>query len=339
MEDSILGFVEIVIIAFIIFVFWYAKHSKNKKQAMGIKIKKKFEAQQNDQLKRSSFINEQSDTISEFKIEKSNFTDKEIDYYVTKEINKRTEEHGYLNSINNIIIPAIDLSKRDPMFEEAARLIVASQKASTSDIQRKFSIGFNRAGRIVDQLEIAGIIGPNEGIKARQVMVKDDIHLDQILKLLGSDIHVSEREIYFNEHILPSKIDFIEKKVQEIIKQKEEQKEAKLKEDIKQQLLKKEKERKEKSRVQVLEDQVRKEMIERGELLNDFSDTKRREPIPQDVQDRVWNRDGGRCVKCGSKEKLEFDHIIPFSKGGSNAYRNLQILCEKCNRQKHNNIG
>jgi S-DNA-T family DNA segregation ATPase FtsK/SpoIIIE len=78
----------------------------------------------------------------------------------------------------------VDMSKRDPLFEEAARLIVSSQQGSTSNIQRKFSIGYNRAGRIVDQLEVAGIIGPNEGSKARQVLVMDDHHLDLILKQL-----------------------------------------------------------------------------------------------------------------------------------------------------------
>jgi len=77
---------------------------------------------------------------------------------------------------------SVDMSKRDPLFEEAARLIVASQQGSTSNIQRKFSIGYNRAGRIVDQLEVAGIIGPNEGSKARQVLVMDEYHLEQILK-------------------------------------------------------------------------------------------------------------------------------------------------------------
>jgi len=64
-----------------------------------------------------------------------------------------------------------------------------------------------------------------------------------------------------------------------------------------------------------------------------------REPISQEAQDAVWNRDGGKCVKCGSRENLEFDHIIPFSKGGSNTKRNLQLLCERCNREKSNNIG
>ncbi len=56
--------------------------------------------------------------------------------------------------------------------------------------------------------------------------------------------------------------------------------------------------------------------------------------IPKDVKISVWRRDQGKCVECGSKEKLEYDHIIPVSKGGSNTERNVQLLCEKCNRQK-----
>lgn len=78
----------------------------------------------------------------------------------------------------------VNLKDRDPMFEEAARLIVANQQGSTSLIQRKFSIGYNRAGRIMDQLEAAGIVGLFEGSKARQVLVIDDIHLEQIFESL-----------------------------------------------------------------------------------------------------------------------------------------------------------
>ncbi len=59
-----------------------------------------------------------------------------------------------------------------------------------------------------------------------------------------------------------------------------------------------------------------------------------REPIPEVVRHEVWRRDKGRCVKCGSQERLEFDHIIPVSKGGSSTARNLQLLCEPCNRKK-----
>ncbi|MDD4713696.1 MAG: DNA translocase FtsK 4TM domain-containing protein [Bacteroidales bacterium] len=80
--------------------------------------------------------------------------------------------------------PGADLSERDPMFEEAARLIVIHQQGSTSLIQRKFSIGYNRAGRIIDQLEVAGIIGPSEGSKARQVLVEDEFQLENILARL-----------------------------------------------------------------------------------------------------------------------------------------------------------
>ena len=67
--------------------------------------------------------------------------------------------------------------------------------------------------------------------------------------------------------------------------------------------------------------------------------SKRTRTITQNVKDRVWNRDGGKCVQCDSNENLEFDHIIPFSKGGANTYRNIQLLCEQCNRQKSNKIG
>ncbi len=78
----------------------------------------------------------------------------------------------------------IDLSKRDPLFEDAARLIVNAQQGSTSLIQRKLSIGFNRAGRIMDQLEAAGIVGPAQGSKPREVYFQDIISLEDYLDSL-----------------------------------------------------------------------------------------------------------------------------------------------------------
>jgi hypothetical protein len=60
--------------------------------------------------------------------------------------------------------------------------------------------------------------------------------------------------------------------------------------------------------------------------------------ISQKVKNEVWKRDEGKCVECGSNKKLEFDHIIPFSKGGANTYRNIQLLCENCNRSKSDKI-
>jgi S-DNA-T family DNA segregation ATPase FtsK/SpoIIIE len=79
----------------------------------------------------------------------------------------------------------VDLGKRDDLFEDAARVLVANQQGSTSLIQRKFSIGYNRAGRIIDQLEAAGIVGPFEGSKARQVLIRDEMSLEHIFKGLN----------------------------------------------------------------------------------------------------------------------------------------------------------
>ena len=79
---------------------------------------------------------------------------------------------------------SVDLSDRDPLFDEAARLLVIHQQGSTSLIQRKFAIGYNRAGRLMDQLEAAGIVGPFEGSKARQILVPDEYQLEQILNAL-----------------------------------------------------------------------------------------------------------------------------------------------------------
>jgi len=79
---------------------------------------------------------------------------------------------------------SVDLTKRDSLFDEAARVVVINQSGSTSLIQRRFSIGYNRAGRIIDQLEAAGIIGPFEGSKARQVLIVDELSLEQLLNSL-----------------------------------------------------------------------------------------------------------------------------------------------------------
>ena len=72
----------------------------------------------------------------------------------------------------------VDLNRRDNLFEDAAKLVVMHQQGSTSLIQRKMNLGYNRAGRIIDQLEAAGIVGPYEGSKARQVLVTDLSELD-----------------------------------------------------------------------------------------------------------------------------------------------------------------
>lgn len=79
----------------------------------------------------------------------------------------------------------VDLNERDELFEDAARIIVQTQQGSTSLLQRKLKLGYNRAGRIIDQLEAAGIVGPFEGSKAREVRVANEMALEQFLKDLN----------------------------------------------------------------------------------------------------------------------------------------------------------
>ena len=98
-------------------------------------------------------------------------------FYLPEYVDENTAEGSNLEDV--------DLKRLDPMFEDAARLVVIHQSGSTSLIQRKFSIGYNRAGRIMDQLEKAGIVGPVDGSKPRQVLCADEMDLEMRLNSLN----------------------------------------------------------------------------------------------------------------------------------------------------------
>ena len=100
---------------------------------------------------------------------------KKEDIFIKKEEEEKIEDP----SVNNV-----DMIRLDPLFEDSARLVVIHQQGSTSLIQRKFAIGYNRAGRIMDQLECAGIVGETSGIKAREVLCKDEGELEYRLNHL-----------------------------------------------------------------------------------------------------------------------------------------------------------
>lgn len=236
----------------------------------------------------------------------------------------------------------VDMGRLDPLFEDAARLIVIHQQGSTSLIQRKFAIGYNRSGRIMDQLEKLGIVGPTLGSSPREVFCLTEEDLQSrlsnweynsfdpqkaISNMTKEEIDkfkneykekIKDREHYYNV--------LIEEHKHNVIRQEIENEKARIKEEFAK-----------KKRSRDIREAAMKELVEEGIIDSNY--TKKREPIPQDVQDAVWNRDGGRCVKCGSQDNLEFDHIIPFSKGGSTTIRNLQLLCKKCNLSKSNKIG
>ncbi len=111
----------------------------------------------------------------------------------TPEVDKITEfigeQRGYPDAFllpeyvdeKELVSKDFDAKNRDPLFEDAARLIVASQMGSTSLLQRRMKLDYNRVGRLMDQLEAAGIVGPNQGSKAREVQVKTEMELEDIL--------------------------------------------------------------------------------------------------------------------------------------------------------------
>ena len=82
---------------------------------------------------------------------------------------------------------ALCISNLDPFFEKAALLIVKTQQGSVSMLQRQFCIGYNRAGRLMDQLESAGIVGPSQGAQPRDVFVTDENELKSIIEQLETD--------------------------------------------------------------------------------------------------------------------------------------------------------
>ena len=90
------------------------------------------------------------------------------------------------SKIEEILAPwQVDLHRLDPMFAEVARYVVSHQEGSVSRLQRAFEIGFNRAGKLSDQLEAAGIVGPSKGPKGRDVLIQDLDQLEQLLAELG----------------------------------------------------------------------------------------------------------------------------------------------------------
>ncbi len=238
------------------------------------------------------------------------------------------EKEEMINSlaVDSFMIEGTVPISSDPLLLEAARLIVSKQQGSTALIQRTLIIGYARAGRIMDQLEELGIVSSFSGSTPREVYIKTLDALESYLKQNPSLL--TKSILFYKMHR-----DTIEERRAELTNNQRIEEERTEKEAIKQQMLNKERKKR-------LHKEALNELIEAGELFNSFTNKDgRREPIPQEVMDKVWNRDGGRCVKCGSQENLEFDHIIPVSKGGATTYRNIQLLCKKCNLEKTNKIG
>lgn len=213
----------------------------------------------------------------------------------------------------------------DAVFEDVARYIVINRNTSKYLIQQEFKIGFNRVGRIMMQLERAHIIGPPHGIDSQDILFAD------ISSLEAKFQDLEQRAQEYGDPFALTRDETLEKERKDRLG--EEELERMTFEVEKQKIAKR---LKEKYRKQALEKIVRQELIDSGEL---FGEQPKRPPIPREVVDAVYKRDGGRCVYCGSTENLQLDHIIPFSKGGATTVENLQLLCQRCNIEKSNKIG
>lgn len=209
-----------------------------------------------------------------------------------------------------------DILEYDQLFEEIAREAVSSQQISMSMIYRNYEVGFNRAGRIMLQLEQAGIAGPQIGTNPRKIFITDIQSLEERLTdIRNGDFRITDiinSDSYKEEQV----------RLQSYLEERE-------KAEIAAQIMAR-------HRRSQLEKIVRQELIDSGEL---FGEQPKRPPIPREVVDAVYKRDGGRCVYCGATDNLQLDHIIPFSKGGATTIENLQLLCQKCNIEKSNKIG
>lgn len=159
-------------------------------------------------------------------------------------------------------------------------------------------------------------------------IIAEHIHFDTS-RPHGTSIQVEDESIILEVDCSPEAIKYGEDLHNSILLQEKQEREREEIDTIKSKIKNNKKKRD-------LEKQALQELIDEGEI---FPETNKRPPIPKDVVDTVWNRDGGKCVYCDSTENLHLDHIIPFSKGGDTSVENLQLLCQKCNLTKSNKIG
>lgn len=166
---------------------------------------------------------------------------------------------------------------------------------------------------------------------AKSEQIRKDIELKKQEELRLKRIQFEEDEkVRLDKELQEQELKKIEdkkRKREESIKKLDDLK----KQNIKNKILAEEKKR-------MLESEAINELIREGLINTNYGQKNTRESIPTHIKVFVWNRDRQCCISCNSKSDLEFDHIIPVSKGGANSINNIQLLCRNCNRKKYNKI-
>jgi len=213
------------------------------------------------------------------------------------------------------------LDKWNKLSKEKQEEIIRARKKEESD-GKKLSLQYNKKqNKIAFELRKQKLDKENEQRKIeRQKQI--EIQKEETQKLEKQKRDEIDRELKKQKLVKENERRKIER---------QKQREIKIKEDYKRKILKLKRKRE-------LEQEAVDELLSQGIISNASSESRKRSAIPEDIKQIVWRRDEGKCCYCGSTENLEFDHIIPFTKGGSDSVKNLQILCLSCNRKKSSKI-
>lgn len=311
MEWKILIIFIVLLYGFAILCHFAAKH-KRKKDATAIDVNP--EAPEKVIYRQKIIINDKNSEIKELKEELEKLKEKaKPPVYVPRPEYKWEMREGCHYLIYNGLLP----KRIHPQIWGQPKERLKKGEA--------FSIPYKN-GNFANSIN--GLTAPATGTLFILLYGKDRIEADDEIAMIDPDPAAVDKLARYMEEV----------RKREDIEEEEKERQQKAWESQKIEIEKKEIARKikERERRRQLEKIVRQELIDSGQL---FGDEPKRPPIPREVVDAVYRRDGGRCVYCGSTEDLQIDHIIPFSKGGSSELANLQLLCRKCNIEKSNKIG
>lgn len=251
------------------------------------------------------------------------------------------KQHFVSESINIEGAKLIDYENKLHFYENKPKFI--------KKFEEIFEINFNKLSfenkikEIEDFIsqrseQLAKSIRDNEQREIRKNEIAHNLEKERILNEEFTRLKKEKEDqiIANNDLIIKKKIKeerLIKEKIQkqELSEQRQSEKDEQFKERVKRGIL-------EKERKKNLESDAIQELINLGKLSDNYSFQNIRVPIPSHIKEAVWKRDKQICVNCESDRDLEFDHIIPVSKGGSNSINNIQLLCQKCNRTKTNKI-